>query len=482
MHVQLFSRICTRQLRTLKNSSFPIYFPTSPRSFHTTTKLQAVNPFLLADIGEGIRECEIIQWFVEPEAFVEEFDKLCEVQSDKASVEITSRFAGVIKKLHYEAGDMAQVGKPLVDIDIQGAIKEDELAAIAETTSDKSTAKTTDNAISEEVSKASQTTPSESEKEPKPKGTHAALATPAVRHLTKELKVNLADINGTGRDGRVLKDDVHQFVRQRDAAPTSSSASSSTSSTSTAASESGPQTETITQLTNMQQQMFKSMTKSLAIPHFLYADEMNFNSLSKLRPKLNKVLASDPQDGISKLSFLPFVIKAVSIMLHQYPTLNARVHTDSKTSKPVLVHRSQHNIGIAMDTPVGLLVPVIKNVSSLSILGIASELNRLQSLAQSGKLSPSDITGGTITVSNIGNIGGTTLSPVIIDGQVAILGMGRTKTIPAFNDEGELVKKHVCNFSWSADHRVVDGATMARAGKVVQDFVENPERMVVQLR
>ena len=414
---------------------------------------------------------------MEPEAFVEEFDKLCEVQSDKASVEITSRFAGVIKKLHYEAGDMAKVGKPLVDIDIQGAIKEDDLEAISEDISQEPTA----DLEAEPASKSGKTPqiiPSESGKESRPKGTHAALATPAVRHLTKTLKVNLVDINGTGRDGRVLKDDVHQFAKQRDSAPTKSS----TKVSSTPTIENGPQTETITQLSNTQLQMFKSMTKSLSIPHFLYADEINFTSLSTLRPKLNKSLSKRPTSDVTKLSYLPFIIKAVSMMLHDYPSLNARVDTDSTTAKPVLVHRQQHNIGVAMDTPNGLLVPILKNVSSMSILSIARQLTHLQALAMTGKLGPADLSGGTITVSNIGNIGGTTLSPVIIEGQVAILGIGKIRAVPAFDDDGELVKRQVCNFSWSADHRVVDGATMARAAQIVQGFVEEPETMVVQLR
>lgn len=415
---------------------------------------------------------------MEPEAFVEEFDKLCEVQSDKASVEITSRFAGVIKKLHYEAGDMAKVGKPLVDIDIQGAIKEDDLEAIeVKDAAEESTTEVKDKQAPKPMD-TTQDVSSDTGKSSKPKGTHAALATPAVRHLTKTLKVNIADINGTGRDGRVLKDDVHQFAKQRDTTPVASSTKPSPTSTI----ENGPQTETIAQLSNVQLQMFKSMTKSLSIPHFLYSDEINFTSLSTLRPKINKSLSNNPTGEVTKVSYLPFIIKAVSMMLHDYPSLNSRVDTDSTTSKPVLVHRQQHNIGVAMDTPNGLLVPVLKNVSSLSILSIARQLTELQALAMAGRLGPSELSGGTITVSNIGNIGGTTLSPVIIEGQVAILGIGKIRTVPAFDEEGALVKRQVCNFSWSADHRVVDGATMARAARIVQGFVEEPENMVVQLR
>jgi 2-oxoisovalerate dehydrogenase E2 component (dihydrolipoyl transacylase) len=438
----------------------------------------------LADIGEGIRECEIIQWFVEPEARVEEWDKLCEVQSDKASVEITSRFAGVIKKLHYEAGEMAKVGKPLVDIDIQGEIKLEDLEALtmpdareeslAQSSSGVSTPSSTGNTTNPDTSITSDMT------SPPPKGKHATLATPAVRHLTKELDVNIADIDGTGRDGRVLKDDVYRFAEQRDGTSTMSGQPSRQPHSSPSA-DICPQKETITQLSTTQSHMFKTMTRSLTIPHFLYADEISFSGLSQLRHRLNKNLATSAVNDISKLSFLPFIIKAVSMALHQYPVLNARVDVDSSPSKPVLVMRSQHNIGVAMDTPSGLFVPIIKNVSNLNVLSIAVELSRLQSLAASGKLSSQDLNGGTITVSNIGSIGGTYVSPVIIEKEVAILGVGKMRTIPAFDETGQVVEKQICNFSWSADHRVIDGATMARAAELVRGFVEEPDSMIMHL-
>jgi 2-oxoisovalerate dehydrogenase E2 component (dihydrolipoyl transacylase) len=199
-----------------------------------------VGLFLITGYGltqsVGIRECEIIQWFVEPEARVEEWDKLCEVQSDKASVEITSRFGGVIKKLHYEAGDMAKVGKPLLDIDIQSEVNEKDLAELTGSpvkgdATDSNPVHTNEEpkssssiAISSQSNTASSwdssprtSTPNENPTATnyKPKGKHASLATPAVRHLTKELKINLADIQGTGREGRVMKEDVHAFARQR---------------------------------------------------------------------------------------------------------------------------------------------------------------------------------------------------------------------------------------------------------------------------
>lgn len=408
-----------------------------------------------------------------PEARVEEWDKLCEVQSDKASVEITSRDAGVIKKLHYEAGEMAQVGKPLLDIDIQEEIEESDAQAIQKSSERDSAGLQTPAPPGPPQPVSPSSIP---KKDPSVQlSRHSSLATPAVRHLTKELGVAITDVAGSGRDGRVLKEDVYQFAKQRD----TSSEPSSTSPTS--GSECGPQQETTVQLSNTKYQMFKTMTRSLTIPHFLYADKIDFSGLSQLRQRINKVLVKTSGE-VTKLSFLPFIIKAVSMAIEQYPIINARVDFDPISSKPVLVMRSQHNIGVAIDTPAGLLVPVIKNVAHLSVLAIAAELNRLQSLALSGKLTAQDLSGGTITVSNIGNIGGTYVSPVIVDKEVAILGIGKIRTVPAFNEEKQVVEKQVANFSWCADHRVVDGATMARAAEVVRGFVENPDSMVISLR
>lgn len=411
---------------------------------------------------------------------MEEWDKLCEVQSDKASVEITSRFSGVIKKLHYEAGDMAQVGKPLLDIDIQeGVEQEDVVANVGSSADEESKAQSMDKSpagYKVDVPGASQPAAETRSTSSTSKGKHAALATPAVRHLTKELDVNILDVTGTGKDGRVLKEDVHQFAKQRDGAP-------STIQESFVEANGEPQKEYATSLTPVQQQMFKTMTRSLNIPQFLYTDEIDFTRLFQVRNRINKQLASSPINGVAKLSYLPFIVKAVSLTLNQYPILNARLDIDPNTQKPILTMRPQHNIGIAMDTPSGLLVPVLKhNHSTSTLISIAQSLTALQSLATASTLASSHLSGGTITISNIGNIGGTYLSPIIVDSQLAILGIGKLRTIPAFDAHGNVVQKQVINFSWSADHRVIDGATMARAAEMVRGYIENPETMLLHMK
>lgn len=298
-----------------------------------------------------------------------------------------------------------------------------------------------------------------------PRSKYASLATPAVRGLLKTYNVDILDVKGTGKDGRVLKEDVTKFVAKRDAAVEAP-----------AVAPASQQTETTVNLTPIQSQMFKTMTRSLTIPHFLYADELKINDITALRKKL----ASDPKDP-KKVTFLSFVIKAVSLALNDYPLLNAKVDL-SNPEKPKLIMRPKHNIGVAMDTPQGLIVPNIKDVANRTILEIASELTRLSALGKEGKLTPADLSGGTITVSNIGNIGGTYVGPVIVPTEVAILGIGKSRTVPVFDDAGQVTKGELVNFSWSADHRVVDGATMARMANKVREFIESPELMLLNLR
>ncbi len=303
---------------------------------------------------------------------------------------------------------------------------------------------------------------------------HAALATPAVRGLLKDLNVDITDVTGTGKDGRVTKDDVQKFIAAQKSGTAQSISPQATRGLSSA--DQGQVERPIT-LTPVQSQMFKTMTRSLSIPHFLYADEIDVTALSTLRQRLNH-----QPSRAQRLSYLPFVIKAVSLALEDFPLLNARVDAGTGDNAPKLVMREKHNIGVAMDTPQGLLVPNIKDVSARSILGIALEVSRLQALAKDGKLSVTDLTGGTITVSNVGSIGGTYVAPVLVQSEVAILGIGKARTIPAFDDHDRVVKKDVIHFSWSADHRVVDGATMARVAERVRAFVEEPALMMTRLR
>lgn len=300
-------------------------------------------------------------------------------------------------------------------------------------------------------------------------GTNSSLATPAVRHLSKELDVDIGDVLGSGKDGRVLKEDVQRFATSR---RDTASSSPGTSPLVLGEDKNVP-------LVGIRNQMFKTMTRSLSIPHFLYADNVDLKSLNAVRRRLNAFAETDSSSP--KLSSLPFILKAVSLALDSFPALNAHLDTSDPT-KPILTHKAAHNIGIAIDTPQGLVVPVVSAVQSHSISSLALEITRLANLARTNKLAAADLQGATFTVSNIGSIGGTVVAPVIVGPQVAILGVGRARAVPAFDADGELVRREDSVFSWSADHRVVDGAMVARAAELVRLYLEDVERMAVTLR
>ncbi|KAH2303220.1 hypothetical protein KXW82_004939 [Aspergillus fumigatus] len=423
----------TSHIKFLRSPS-TISFPR--RTFHAAPALWGVKSQILKDVGEGITEVQIIQWYVEEGAHIEEWKPLCQYQSDKAVDDITSRYEGIVKKLHFQADDTVPTGR---------AETKQPSVEVAATT--------------------------QKPEAPKNGSRYATLATPAVRGMLKAHNVNILDIPGTGKDGRVLKEDVLRFVTVRDSAPTSQPTTPTIPTTPVS-----QQSDTAVNLTPIQSQMFKTMTRSLNIPHFLFADELNINNITALRKKL----ANDPKDP-RRITFLSFVIKAVSLALNEYPILNAKVDT-SNPDKPQLIMRPRHNIGVAMDTPQGLIVPNVKDVANRSIEDVAAEISRLSALGKEGKLTPADLSGGTITVSNIGNIGGTYVAPVIVSNEVAILGVGKSKTVPIFDEAGQVTKGELVNFSWSADHRVVDGATMARMANKVRECIESPELMLLKLR
>ncbi|XP_045403401.1 lipoamide acyltransferase component of branched-chain alpha-keto acid dehydrogenase complex, mitochondrial isoform X1 [Lemur catta] len=422
----------------------------------TTAALHGqVVQFKLSDIGEGIREVTVKEWYVKVGDTVSQFDSICEVQSDKASVTITSRYDGVIKKLYYNLDDTAYVGKPLVDIETE-ALKDSEEDVV------ETPAVSHDEHTHQEI-----------------KG-QKTLATPAVRRLAMENNIKLSEVVGSGKDGRILKEDILNYLEKQTGAILPPS----------------PKAEIIPPLPKpkdmtipipvftgkdktepikgFQKAMVKTMSAAMKIPHFGYSDEVDLTELVKLREELKPIALAR---GI-KLTFMPFFLKAASLGLLQFPILNASVDENCQN----ITYKASHNIGIAMDTEQGLIVPNVKNVQACSIFEIATELDRLQKLGSAGQLSTTDLTGGTFTLSNIGSIGGTYAKPVILPPEVAIGAFGSIKALPRFNQKGEVCKSQIMNVSWSADHRVIDGATMSRFSNLWKSYLENPALMLLHLK
>ncbi|ETV97748.1 hypothetical protein H310_09113 [Aphanomyces invadans] len=468
----------------------------SLRAFHASrTSMMPQISFNLADIGEGIAEVEVLQWFVKPGDKISQFQNLVEVQSDKATVEITSRFDGVVTKLHYDVGGMAKVGSALIDLDVSDEIAAAHNAGAASKKPAAGAKKV------EQLKKAATPTPIKSLHAPvvpTPQApvsvapaslssivrtkTGKVLTTPSVRRLAREHNIDLEDIPVEG--DRILKGDILNYIRelseakfQPAQAASQASAESSHEVAGTTSSSKGVEFLTESQVVPVnpiQKMMVKSMNAALKVPHFGYADEIEMDALDELRQRLKVVAA---ERGI-KITYLPLMIKAASLALKYYPVLNSSV---SECEGFITLH-AHHNISVAMDTPKGLLVPNIKNVESKSILEIAEDLSRLQGLATAGKLGPNDLTGGTFSLSNIGSIGGTYMGPVIMVPQVAIGAIGKIQTLPRFNKAGEVVPVKIMNVSWSGDHRIIDGATMARFSTKWKNFLENPTSMLSELK
>lgn len=220
--------------------------------------------------------------------------------------------------------------------------------------------------------------------------------------------------------------------------------------------------------------MVKTMTEAAHIPTFGYNDEIDMTRLVELRRDIKSVTESA---GV-RFSYMPIIVKAVSLALTEFPILNSIVDANCEN----ITYKAAHNIGIAMDTPEGLVVPSVKNVQTLSIYDIAVELNRMQTLGAAGKLTNAELTGGTFSLSNIGVIGGTYARPVILPPEVAIGALGKLQRLPRFDDKGNVVSKEIMCVSWSADHRIIEGATMARFSNLWKSYLENPGLMLLYMR
>lgn len=420
--------------------------------------------FNLSDIGEGIREVVVKEWFIKEGDVVQQFDNLCEVQSDKASVTITSRFDGKILKIYHHVDETALVGKPLIDFDVtesdgsdSDGVATESVSASTQPSSSSSDDRNVDDQKTLETNKSDDVTHTLSASK-----SGKILTTPAVRRIAHENKVNLTEVRASGPNGRILKSDVLEYLNvipatndSNRARPvverTQTSAPAASESASSMVGGGSTNIDRIEKLKDVRKIMFKSMTASLKIPHFTYSDEVDVTELVKLREALK--CDATAQYGI-KLTFMPFFIKAASLALTKYPILNSQLDEPNES----IIYQKSHNISIAMATQNGLMVPNVKNCEQKTILQIARDLTDLLERGRNGKLAPADFQNGTFSLSNIGVIGGTYTKPVIAPPQVAIGAIGTTKVVPRFVDEisDRVQRVHLIHVSWSADHRLVE--------------------------
>jgi len=464
-----------------------------------------VVPFNLADIGEGIAEVEILQWFVQVGDHVNAFDRVCEVQSDKATVEISSRFDGEIVKIYHEVGGMANVGEPLVDIRRSGSGGAGANGAPSSVGSPPSPSSAgipppatdapappsgmTGGVAKAETAVSHVASPAVGHTDPEGSGTNKPLATPAVRGLIKGMNLDIRQIPSTGRDGRVTKEDVARYLAMHKYEnvtidPPSAVADTTTSTPASellradnvqpAAERTTPTPvgeDTHVKVRGFMRTMIKTMQSQTAIPHFGYSDEYDVGAVLELRQQLQSEVEG------TKLTYMPILIKALSVALTDFPEINAKFSKDMEE----VIHVASHNIGIAVDTPTGLVVPNIKHVQQKSIKDIARDLQALASKARENRLTTEELSGGTLTLSNIGAIGGTYTSPILMPGEACIGAIGAIETIPRYDAAGTVVPVRVMRVSWSADHRLLAGATVARFSNRFKALLKDPSRMLLSL-
>ena len=448
-----------------------------------------IEDFILPDIGEGIVECEIVKWNVAEGDEIEEDQAVVEVMTDKAVVEIPAKNAGTVHRLYYAQGDIAKVHSALFALEVAGEVTttsgtNDESPSAnnsASSVASQSSVNTQTNGSSQQSAQISPSKFSDGEYEPPIAIEGKVLASPAVRRVAREKNIDLSTVEGSGKKGRILKSDVlnlqHSNVDTSSQNSTSSAPSSSTAekgdlnSTSTVL-KGSVRTEKVR---GIQAAMAKQMSASVyTIPHFTVSDELVMDNLMSLR----KLLKPEFEAKNVKLSFMPFFVKAMSLALNEFPVVNSQLNEDATE----ISYFADHNIGFAVDSKIGLLVPNIKRVQDLSLLEIAVQMQDIIEQARAGRVAGEHLKGGTISISNIGAIGGITATPVINKPEAAIVALGKTQKLPRFDDEGNVSAQNIMAVNWSGDHRIIDGATMVRFNNLWMSYLTQPEKMLMHLK
>ncbi|WP_417538617.1 2-oxo acid dehydrogenase subunit E2 [Marinobacter sp.] len=423
-----------------------------------------MSDFILPDIGEGIVECELVKWLVSEGDLIEEDQPVAEVMTDKALVEIPAPYAGRVTRLYWKEGDIAKVHAPLFElVDESGEASGEQPKASDEGKHAEPEARQAEPEKSpdraETVASAAPSARKDGERTP---------ASPAVRRLVRENDLALENIQGSGKDGRVLKADVLSHLEQP------ASGGSFVSAGSSPRAEAQNQEVRIEPIKGMQAVMAKRMVASAStIPHFNFSEDIDVTELLALRQQLKP----EAEARGSRLTLMPFIMKAIALAVREYPILNSQINEDVTE----IHYQPQCNIGMAVDSKIGLLVPNVKNVGQLTLLEIADEVTRLTESAREGRVSQADLKGGTITISNIGALGGTYASPIINAPEVAIVALGRTQKLPRFDANGQVVERSIMTVSWAGDHRIIDGGTIARFNNLWKSYLESPQSMLLHM-
>jgi pyruvate dehydrogenase E2 component (dihydrolipoamide acetyltransferase) len=395
--------------------------------------------FRLPDIGEGVAEGEVVRWLVKEGDVLQEDQPMVEIMTDKATVEIPTPRAGRVAKLMFAEGQVCPVGKVLIAIEVADAVSAGPAAAAAPAPAAADLA-------------ASAATGAHASRN---NGVNArdagVLATPATRKLARDVDVDIREVVGSGPSGRVTSDDVRAH------------AGSPASATGAPAAADG---DTRVPFRGVRRKIAEHMVLSKhTAAHFTYVEEIDCTDLVALRARANAGLAAQA----SKLSFLPFIVKATAAALVKFPQLNATL--DDAAGE--IIQRGHRHIGLATATEAGLIVPVVRDADRLSITELAAEIERLAALTRAGKAGREDLSGSTFTITSLGALGGLMATPIINHPEIAILGVHKITRRPAVKDDS-IVIRDVMNLSISVDHRVVDGYDAARFIAEIKATLEAP--------
>ncbi len=406
--------------------------------------------FKFPDVGEGIHEGEIVRWLIKEGDFVKEDQPLVEMQTDKAVVEIPSPKTGKVLKLNFKNGDTVKVGEVLILIEEKEGSKKDKGSVVGQLDEEKS-----ESELVEKISIRQSFLGKNFSKNDN------ILATPKIRALASKLGVDIKLVKGSGRNGVILDDDVINFSKGKTI--------------------SAPQQKSGIKVTKkydfygyVDRAPLKGIRKTIAehmttsyskIPHVTHMDVADVTKLSEIREKEKKKLEKQK----IKLTYLPFIIKAVINALKEHPYLNSTLDEENQD----IILKKYYNIGIAVDTEEGLMVPVIKGADKKRIFDLAKEIFNLSNLARKRKVDLGDLKGGTFTITNIGSLGGTFATPIINYPECAILALGRIQD-SALVIDGKIQIRKIMPFSLAFDHRIIDGAEAAKFANKIKELLEKP--------
>lgn len=421
------------------------------------------------ELGEGLHEGEIIKMHIKPGDKVTDDDIIMEVQNDKAVVEVPCPVNGTVQEVFAKDGDIFNVGAVVAVIDAEGEIPEQDEEEHAEQEADAAQggAETTNSPASSSPSEAKEGAATASSKE--------VLATPSVRKFAREQGVNIAEVTGTGKNGKVTKEDVEAYKNggaQAASAPAASAAEETTAAASAPVVNARAEEERVP-FKGIRKAISNAMVKSAyTAPHVTIMDEVDVTELVAFRTRMKPIAEKKG----TKVTYLPFIVKALIAATREFPVMNAMI--DEQTNE--IVYKKYYNIGIATDTDNGLIVPVIHDADRKSIWMIADSIRDLAARGRDGKLSANEMKGSTISITNIGSAGGMFFTPIINFPEVAILGTGRISE-KAVVKNGEIVAAPVMALSLSFDHRIIDGATAQNFMNYIKSLLANPELLVMEV-